>query len=167
MATQQLYLAQTYMLQNKLEHALPLIQAVQQHAEQHGLLSLLAITQSTLYLHQHLQRSAQPCSSEQAHYILAPCQQAGLIQNMHELQALFAPQLKQQTSTSALLSPRELEVLGFVAQGLASKEIAEHLHISIHTVKAHIQRVYKKLEVSRRTQAVAKAEQMGLLTQQD
>lgn len=167
LARAQLYLAQTYMLQNKLEHALPLIQAVQQHAEQHGLLSLLAITQSTLYLHQHLQRSAQPCSSEQVHYILAPCQQAGLIQNMHELQALFAQQLKQQTTTSALLSPRELEVLGFVAQGLASKEIAEHLHISIHTVKAHIQRVYKKLEVSRRTQAVAKAEQMGLLTQQD
>lgn len=163
----QLYLAQTYMLQNKLEHALPLIQAVQQHAEQHGLLSLLAITQSTLYLHQHLQHSEQPCSSEQTEHILAPCQQAGLIQSMHELQALFAQQLKQQATTSALLSPRELEVLRFVAEGLASKEIAELLHISIHTVKAHIQRVYKKLEVSRRTQAVAKAEQMGLLTQQD
>lgn len=159
----QLYLALTYMLQDKLQHAQAIIEQSLVYAEQHGLLGLLAQSRTISYLLQHMQQSDSPCTQKQSEYILKPSLQAGLIQTTNELQALFPRLFPQQASHEALLSARELEVLTCVAKGLSNKEIAEYLHISVHTVKAHTQRIYKKLEVSRRTQAVAKAELFGLL----
>jgi ATP/maltotriose-dependent transcriptional regulator MalT len=158
-----LYLAMTYLLQHKLEPALALIKQVLDYAEQHGFLGLLAQTHSVLFLQQHMQETDLPCTHAQSEHILNPCLKSGLLQAATELQALFAHQFQDNISQEALLSPREQEVLQWVAKGLASKQIAEHMHISVHTVKAHIQRIYKKLDVSRRTQAVAKAETLGLL----
>lgn len=157
-----LYLAIAHMLQDNLAPAQSLIKQVHEYAEQHGFLGLLAHSRSILRLQQHLQSSNLACSHEQFEHILAPCLQAGLLQAANELQVLFAQQLQKNIDQEELLSPRELEVLQWIADGLASKQIAEHMHISVHTVKAHIQRIYKKLEVSRRTQAVAKAELLGL-----
>ncbi len=57
---------------------------------------------------------------------------------------------------SAELSHRELEVLQALAQGLAYKQIAEQLNVSIHTVRNYIRRVYEKLHVRSRTEAVVK-----------
>lgn len=54
------------------------------------------------------------------------------------------------------LSPREREVLELLARGYLYKEIAETLHISVPTVNAHIRRIYEKLHVHSRAQAVAK-----------
>lgn len=54
------------------------------------------------------------------------------------------------------LSPREREVLDLLARGYLYKEIAEALHISIPTVNTHIRRIYEKLHVRSRSQAVAK-----------
>ncbi|HLP78239.1 MAG TPA: response regulator transcription factor [Candidatus Paceibacterota bacterium] len=54
------------------------------------------------------------------------------------------------------LSPREREVLELLARGYLYKEIAENLHISVPTVNAHIRRIYEKLHVRSRSQAVAK-----------
>lgn len=62
-----------------------------------------------------------------------------------------------------LLSLRELEVLGLVAQGCSNQEIADRLFISLHTVKTHTRRINRKLEVKRRTQAVARAKLLGLM----
>ena len=159
-----LYLAICQLLQNNIGAALSLIEQVFNYAKQHGLLGLLAHSRSVLYLQQYLLSSDLPCTLAQTDYILSPCLNAGLIQAATELRVLFAQQLQVNNEQEALLSTRELEVLQWVADGLASKQIAEHMHISVHTVKAHIQRIYKKLEVSRRTQAVAKAELLGLLT---
>ena len=61
------------------------------------------------------------------------------------------------------LSPRELEVLHLLAQGAANQEIAHQLVVSTGTVKAHTASIYRKLEVSNRTQAVARARQLGIL----
>jgi LuxR family transcriptional regulator, maltose regulon positive regulatory protein len=61
------------------------------------------------------------------------------------------------------LSERELEVLKLVALGLTNPEIAEKLVISLSTVKGHTANIYGKLGVNKRTQAVAKARQMGIL----
>lgn len=157
-----LYLAIAHMLQDNLAPAQSLIKQVHEYAEQHGFLGLLAHSRSVLRLQQLLQSSKLACSDEQFEHILAPCLQAGLLQAANELQVLFAQQLQKNIDQEELLSPRELEVLQWIADGLASKHIAEHMHISVHTVKAHIQRIYKKLEVSRRTQAVAKAQLLGL-----
>ncbi len=61
------------------------------------------------------------------------------------------------------LSPRELEVLRLVADGLGNKEIAERLAISLSTVKTHVQDILERLSVSDRTQAAVKAFRRGLL----
>lgn len=55
------------------------------------------------------------------------------------------------------LSPRENEVLHFLAQGLLYKEIADQLTISTSTVRQHIHRIYEKLHVQNRTEAINKA----------
>jgi DNA-binding NarL/FixJ family response regulator len=51
-------------------------------------------------------------------------------------------------SEDNLLSPREKEIVGLLHQGLPNKAIAEQLSISSHTVKTHIQRIYKKYGVN-------------------
>ncbi len=55
------------------------------------------------------------------------------------------------------LTPRELEILGLLAEGSLYKEIAAALDISYATVRTHVERIYKKLHVRSRAQAVAKA----------
>ncbi len=61
------------------------------------------------------------------------------------------------------LSPRELELLSLVAAGRSNKEIAHELYISLGTVKRHTVNIFNKLDVKNRTEAVAKAREMGLL----
>src|SRR5262249_35494714 len=52
------------------------------------------------------------------------------------------------------LTPRELEILGLIAQGLSNREIAERVFVSENTVKTHASRVFDKLGARRRTEAV-------------
>lgn len=59
------------------------------------------------------------------------------------------------------LTPREHEILGFLAQGLTNKQIALGLGISEHTVKFHVSSVYSKLGASNRTEAVRKGARRG------
>lgn len=61
------------------------------------------------------------------------------------------------------ISERELEVLELVAEGLSNQQIADKLFVSINTVKTHLSRLYEKLEVKRRTQAVEKAKSLQLI----
>jgi DNA-binding CsgD family transcriptional regulator len=63
----------------------------------------------------------------------------------------------------ALLTPRELEVLRDVADGLTNKQIAAHLGISLHTVKFHVESLMRKLVVSSRAEAVSKSMRLRLL----
>jgi DNA-binding NarL/FixJ family response regulator len=60
------------------------------------------------------------------------------------------------SATPDNLSPREREVLELLARGYLYKEIADSLHISVPTVNTHIRRIYEKLHVRSRSQAVAK-----------
>jgi DNA-binding CsgD family transcriptional regulator len=57
----------------------------------------------------------------------------------------------------ALLTPRELEVLTALAEGMTNKAIARRLNISLHTVKFHLESLFRKLGARTRTEAVAKA----------
>ena len=61
------------------------------------------------------------------------------------------------------ISKRELEVLQLMAEGLSNKEIAEKLFVSLNTVKTHLSKVFEKLDVKRRTQAVEKAKKSGII----
>jgi len=62
-------------------------------------------------------------------------------------------------SPSAELSSREVEILNLVAKGLTNKEIGPSLNISYDTVRAHLRRIYEKLHVRCRTEAVMKYSQ--------
>lgn len=61
------------------------------------------------------------------------------------------------------ITPRELEILGLIAQGLSNREIAEKLFVSENTVKTHSSRLFDKLSAKRRTQAVQIGKELGLL----
>ena len=61
------------------------------------------------------------------------------------------------------LTQRELEILRLIREGYSNQEIAERLVITLHTVKKHSSNIYSKLGVNNRTQAVARARQLGLV----
>src|SRR4030095_10079324 len=61
------------------------------------------------------------------------------------------------------LSQRELEVLQLIAQGLSNDEIGKRLFLALDTVKGHNRKIFDKLQVQRRTEAVARARELGLL----
>lgn len=61
------------------------------------------------------------------------------------------------------ISRRELEVLRLMAEGLSNDEIAERLFVSLNTVKTHGSRLFEKLDVKRRTQAVEKAKRLEII----
>ena len=64
------------------------------------------------------------------------------------------------------LSEREIEVLQLIAQGFSNREVGERLYLTLNTVKAHSRTIYSKLGVNNRTQAVAKARTLGIITDQ-
>jgi two-component system nitrate/nitrite response regulator NarL len=67
------------------------------------------------------------------------------------------------TAPVEMLTPRELEVLRLLAEGLPNKTIADRLHISEHTVKFHVNAILGKLAAQSRTEAVVRATRLGLL----
>lgn len=61
------------------------------------------------------------------------------------------------------LSKREIEVLQLMADGLSNQEIADRLFVSLNTIKTHSSRLFEKLEVKRRTQAIELAKKLSLI----
>jgi ATP/maltotriose-dependent transcriptional regulator MalT len=75
--------------------------------------------------------------------------------------APFAPDEKRMNELG--ITPRELEILGLIAAGLSTREIAERLFVSENTVKTHSSRLFDKLGARRRTQAVQLGKEARLL----
>lgn len=75
--------------------------------------------------------------------------------------APFAPNTAQQQTLG--ITPRELEILALIARGLSNREIATQLFVSENTVKTHCARTFDKLGAARRTQAVQRGKELGLL----
>ena len=61
------------------------------------------------------------------------------------------------------ISERELQVLELLAAGRSNKEIANHLNLSPNTVKTHVANLFGKLEAKRRTEAISRARELGIL----
>jgi two-component system, NarL family, response regulator LiaR len=75
--------------------------------------------------------------------------------------APFAPNTAQQQSLG--ITDRELQILTLIARGLSNREIATQLFVSENTVKTHCSRSFDKLGAARRTQAVQRGKELGLL----
>ena len=73
----------------------------------------------------------------------------------------FAPNIAQQQDLG--ITARELEILTLIARGLSNREIATQLFVSENTVKTHCSRAFDKLGAARRTQAVQRGKELGLL----
>jgi two-component system nitrate/nitrite response regulator NarL len=81
-----------------------------------------------------------------------------------ELQGFLAEEIRLRAPrTRPLMTERESETLGLIAEGLSAPAIAGALHLSTATVKTHLQHIYEKLGVSERAAAVAEAMRRGLL----
>jgi LuxR family maltose regulon positive regulatory protein len=91
--------------------------------------------------------------------------------SLYARQVLDAFSLSSQVTTSALqsaglvepITKRELEILQIMALGKTNREIAQQLVIAPGTVKAHAANIYRKLDVGNRTEAVTRAQQLGIL----
>ena len=81
---------------------------------------------------------------------------AGEASQLHEIS-------KQPTGTVEKLSERELEILSLIAIGLSNGQIAKKLYLTLNTIRAHSTHIFGKLGVHNRTEAVARAREMGLL----
>jgi len=82
------------------------------------------------------------------------------------VQPAAMPQAKIENRKPKMLEPlsqRELEILQLIAQGLSNGEIGARLFLALDTVKGHNRRIFDKLQVQRRTEAIARARELGLL----
>ncbi len=77
-----------------------------------------------------------------------------------------APAAVTPESCALALSPRELQVLDLVAQGMTNQEIALRVTVAVSTVKTHINHICRKLDTPNRTAAVSRARHLHLLSQQ-
>ncbi|MHC8385557.1 LuxR C-terminal-related transcriptional regulator [Pseudomonas sp. LB3P14] len=80
-----------------------------------------------------------------------------------KLPAVIARPATESSAAAEQLSAREMAVLRLIAQGCSNQEISDQLFISLHTVKTHASHINSKLGVERRTQAVARAKELGVL----
>jgi len=71
--------------------------------------------------------------------------------------------LNEENLRELTITKRELEILQLIANGLSNREIAEQLFVSENTVKTHSSRLFDKLDARRRTQAVQRGKELGLI----
>jgi DNA-binding NarL/FixJ family response regulator len=75
----------------------------------------------------------------------------------------FARQAREGSQVQATLTPRELQILVMVSDGFTMQQVANRLGISPRTVETHVAKLYRKLGVRTRVQAVSRAAQLGLI----
>jgi LuxR family maltose regulon positive regulatory protein len=158
--------------------------------EQHVRMAVLFGSAHVLLAHLYLCMGRQADALREFERLLADCQQRGIpgiiviegalaapllrLAAQHGTHAALATQLLEALGDVALrtfqlpetgetLSPREIEVLRLVAQGASNRAIAEQLVLSEETIKSHVARILRKLDVTSRTQAAARARTLGLI----
>ena len=95
-----------------------------------------------------------------AHKLVAPKVETIIVEKQVPIQRFIFNETELQQRN---ISKRELEVLTLMAQGLSNQEIAEQLFVSLNTIKTHSAKLFEKLEVKRRTQAIETAKKLSLL----
>jgi LuxR family maltose regulon positive regulatory protein len=108
-------------------------------------------------------------SSNYVSEILAAYPGAGISRasDTQPVPGLFAEKEDEFLAPIESLTPRELEVLQLIAEGASNQRIADQLVITLSAVKKHAGNIFKKLNVNSRTQAIARARQLGLLSLND
>jgi two-component system nitrate/nitrite response regulator NarL len=94
--------------------------------------------------------------------VISPQMMGKLLQGVRGQTASKPPAPPAAPSDMDKLSPREREILGFIARGQSNKEIARALEVAESTVKIHVQNLLRKLKLSSRVQAAVLAVEQGL-----
>jgi LuxR family maltose regulon positive regulatory protein len=95
---------------------------------------------------------------------IAPAYAGQLLAAFPSVESVPAARSKPSPDMIEPLSEREREVLQLIAEGLSNREIAQRLFLSVSTVKVHTYNIYGKLNVHSRTQAIAEARALGILS---
>jgi len=140
-------------MHNEQEQAMRLLSDALALAEPAGCIRLFVDAGPTM-AHLLARALAPAASSAYTAQVLAACHA-----EQQDHQALFSPARQ----LIEPLSERELEVLHLVAQGLSNQEVSERLFLALDTVKGHNRKIFSKLQVQRRTEAVARARELGLI----
>jgi len=107
-----------------------------------------------------------------AHLLLEAASHGGMPNYINKLLAAFESEQRKSEGKSDLppaqllidpLSQRELKILKLIAQGLSNREIGERLFLALDTIKGHNRKIFEKLQVQSRTEAVAHAHELGLI----
>ena len=80
---------------------------------------------------------------------------------------MFVRRARDSSRAVALLSAREVEVLGLMREGLTTRQLATRMGLSARTVESHISSAYRKLGINNRVQAIARADELGLYGKRD
>jgi DNA-binding NarL/FixJ family response regulator len=88
--------------------------------------------------------------------LVVPVEEGVVLSPMHET-------MQEPEETIELLTPREMDVLEMLAEGLSNKLIAHRLSISDHTAKFHVNSILAKLNAGTRTEAVTRGIRLGLI----
>jgi LuxR family transcriptional regulator, maltose regulon positive regulatory protein len=145
-----LLLAHLYRLQDRPEGALAVLEPVLAEHERRGTPGFILWEGDTMVPLLRLAIERDLRATFAAHVL-------DLFGVAHEVRPMHVPE------TGETLTRREVEVLRLISAGAANKEIAEELVLSIHTVKRHVAHVLRKLDVSSRTQAAARARELGVI----
>jgi LuxR family maltose regulon positive regulatory protein len=157
----QMLLAQALYAQGKTRQALFTLGSILAQAEPEGYLRLFADEGEAMA---HLLTLMAPCTTASPAY-LQRIQAA--IALLWQAQSDPSAQAGPHSSPYEPLSAREHDILQLVAEGLSDQQIAEHLMLSLHTVKLHVKHLLAKLGAANRTQAVARARVLHLLAREE
>jgi LuxR family transcriptional regulator, maltose regulon positive regulatory protein len=144
-----------------MEKAVELLGEVLAHAEPEGCIRLF-LDEGALMAELLSVAAAQGIRPGYVHKLLAAFE----LEMKDEHPAAFFPDPHRSLVGSALvepLTPREVEVLRLIADGLSNQEIGARLFLALDTVKGHNRRIFDKLQVQRRTEAIARARELGFL----
>jgi LuxR family transcriptional regulator, maltose regulon positive regulatory protein len=141
-------------IQGKLNQSLELIKEALERAEAEGFLRIF-IDYGQPAAELLYEAAAKGISPDYCGRLLASFSGA-------EVEAARPPALEEEMIEP--LSEREVEVLHLIADGFSNSEIAQRLYLSMNTVKGHTRNIYAKLNVNSRTQAVARARALGILS---
>ncbi|MCB0037059.1 MAG: hypothetical protein KDE51_23675, partial [Anaerolineales bacterium] len=184
--------ARIYLRQGNIESALALLERVGEQASLKNLqdqrLKVLVLQAAVLHAQGHLNQAIQPLNEAltlaEPHGFVRTFVDEGapiaelltLMKNRNLGSQPYITKLLEAFATEAFypsslipqplidpLSERELEVLQLIAQGLSNKEISAELFLALSTVKGHNRNIYDKLQVQRRTEAVLRGRELGLL----
>lgn len=179
-------LAKTAFMQGDMEQAYTLLEQSKAHGQRFALIDWkykYYLLLARIYSAQGLLDSARDCISEsRAHFRVNPIPEDVTIDTVDKQIALAAARRRSDMPAPAQgekdpafirehanqqlpdpLTTRELEVLSLIIKGLSNGEIANTLFLALSTVKGYNQSIFAKLGVNRRTQAVVKARELGLL----